>query len=528
MAQLIDTSKNIILEEGEREFWDKEFPGISKTNLLFRWGKYYPFHLFTKTHNPEFVLGKNLFITTWNKRLYKLPPDLDKIKKKLIENERKRRKRIGGLWWSDKQCRLRAIEAGTPLDKDKVQLHLEMVDYADHFVSNLHLNKPVLPGRKTIREKFIKNPDDIFALEDSKLANPLPTNTFVVNRRQMKGIIGLRSKDVAFRRGYYCIAGGYIRVEGQDNDLGKDGKPDPFKGALREAEFETGLSINKITCLGVGVDLIYGYPDILFLAETLDPVEKVFSSPKQDGYEMDACIVDLTNENDVRRYLDPKYIGTHDAACIILSIEKLLPDIYLGEKNRKKITDKDKKVPYVRVWTVKTPGSEISKFEADQLIKKVKDTGGLVIEKTGDFFKISFGYKDRPNPYKKYVFPIIEHTLKNGGVAGDIYEILSVTCDDNSILGKLKELREIQKQEKKLRYASDDEAWMKVQATSLGLDDKLISMTNNLRSEISRGVNAYLKPLKVKIKAPVKGSRSIRERAVYKLDPLISFVFVEY
>lgn len=427
MAQLIDTSKNIILEEGEREFWDKEFPGISKTNLLFRWGKYYPFHLFTKTHNPEFVLGKNLFITTWNKRLYKLPPDLDKIKKKLIENERKRRKRIGGLWWSDKQCRLRAIEAGTPLDKDKVQLHLEMVDYADHFISNLHLNKPVLPGRKTIREKFIKNPDDIFALEDSKLANPLPTNTFVVNRKQMKGIIGLRSKDVAFRRGYYCIAGGYIRVEGQDNDLGKDGKPDPFKGALREAEFETGLSINKITCLGVGVDLIYGYPDILFLAETLDPVEKVFSSPKQDGYEMDACIVDLTNENDVRRYLDPKYIGTHDAACIILSIEKLLPDIYLGKRSQKRIAIKSnedigKQKSYAQMWTNGTApkGELIDKEKFQDVVKNYTNYKIFIVDKgeyerkntVGEtYFNGKEVYMHKKGGHKKYRLAPLEYKL---------------------------------------------------------------------------------------------------------------------
>lgn len=207
-----------------------------------------------------------------------------------------------------------------------------------------------------------------------------------------------------------------------------------------------------------------------------------------------------------------------DGACLLEKKE------YKLMETRKEVNDKS----YARVWTVKISGDKMSESDVGKIIKEVQENDGLSIEKTGNFSKIFFREKEQPPPTNKYVFPIIEHTFKNHGVAGDIYELLSVTCNDKSVLQKLKELKEMRSKVKKLRFSTDDEAWRQAETATLDLEDKLSSLADNLRSDISRSVNLYLKPLKTKITAPMKGARSIRERAEYRLHPPISFVFVEY
>lgn len=255
---------------------------------------------------------------------------------------------------------------------------------------------------------------------------------------------------------------------------------------------------------------------------------------------MDIDTIQLKEQKRLLRFLKPKDVLVADMGDLasnvnittqaVERISRILERFEEKEASIKKAKPvrKDQKSRNARVWTIKIPGDQISKSKINQIIKELKNKNGLVVEKTGDFFKMFSGKEEQSSPPYKYFFPIIEHTLKNQGVAGDIYELLSVTCNDKSVLQKLKDLKEMRSKVKRLRFSTDNEAWEQAESSTLYLENKLSSLADNLRSDISRSVNFYLKPLKTRITAPVKGSRSIRERAVYKLDPLISFVFVEY
>lgn len=310
-------------------FWTKILPNISKECLLIRKGNIYPFHLFTSDFNPDFKLNENLFVASWSEKIFTLPKEIQRIKDKLLIPEKERRAHFGKTLDNDVLCRLSKIEVKTPAGKEKVHLHFQKTNYEDHYVTNLNLDNAVLDSSVTIREKYAPHIEDIIDLKNSRLANPLGTSIFIVNIENMKGVIGIRSNLVARRRGFFAVAGGHIIA---DNHVDfENGKPNPFLGAAREAigEFNGLVEKANLKCLGIGVDLIYGHPNILFLASINYDTKEIIEYPRKEKDEFsDFFEVNLAKPDELFKYLDPKRMSPNNAACIILSVESLLPEIY--------------------------------------------------------------------------------------------------------------------------------------------------------------------------------------------------------
>ena len=311
------------------DFFKDILPNISDDNLIIgKNGIRYPFYLYTSEDQPDFKLDENLFTHRLDKHTFKIPADIDKLRDDLLRNERSRYVRSQRKWYNDTLCRLSRIEVDNRNEEEKVYLHFQKTNYDDHYLTNINLNNHILAsGKQTIRDNYARNFIDIIDLGSSKLANPLGVSIFVVNRNTMKGFIGLRSEHVAMHRGYYAIAGGHIQ---EHKDL-EAGKPNPFLAAARETENEFNGSITHrdLKCLGIGTDLILGHPNILFLAKTDLNLHTINRSRRFEKKEFKMFFaIDLTKPKDLFKYLDPIKISPNNAACIILSVEHLLPDIY--------------------------------------------------------------------------------------------------------------------------------------------------------------------------------------------------------
>ena len=311
------------------KFWTKILPTIPKELLLIRRGNLYPFSLFTSDYNPDFKLNENLFIASWSEEAFNMPKEMQRIRDKLLRPERERRASFGKTLDKDTLCRLVRIEVKSSAEREKVYLHFQKTNYEDHYITNLNLDNAVLGLKTTIREKYAPNIEDIVNLKNSKLANPLGTSIFIVNTEKMKGVIGIRSKLVARRRGFFAVAGGHIVAD--DYIDFENGKPNPFLGAAREATNEFNGLVEKanLRCLGIGVDLIYGHPNILFTALINYDTKEIIEYPRKEKDEFsDFFEVNLAKPEELFKYLDPKRMSPNNAACIILSVEKLLPEIY--------------------------------------------------------------------------------------------------------------------------------------------------------------------------------------------------------
>ncbi|MBI4454745.1 MAG: hypothetical protein HY644_02475 [Acidobacteria bacterium] len=156
---------------------------------------------------------------------------------------------------------------------------------------------------------------------------------------------------------------------------------------------------------------------------------------------------------------------------------------------------------------------------------RVQQTGGLVVEKRGSSVDMYFGEHRHPLPGSEHIYLIIEHMLRNGGVGGDIHELLGAVYNDKRLSRQLRELRASKKRLRMLNLSREKDM---VLAKVKELEEELAEEEGNLRALISRDVNHYLEPLGTAITAPMKGARRFRQRAQYKFVPPISFLLIEY
>lgn len=320
--------------------WNDRFLDINKDYLFKRerLGLRIPFFLYTSQYELNFILNDNLIIETWAEDDFKLNKELENIKEKLITPEKENYSKRGDEWYNDALCRLSDIKVNRAGEGQIVKLYFQKTFYEDHFVSNINLNESVLKsGKNTIREIYAPHIEDITYLKNSKLANPLGTSTFIINPTDKKGFIGTRSEFVVFHKGYYAIAGGHMLAE-KYLDF-EDGKPNPFLGALREAqnEFHDSIRIEDMKCLGIGVDLMYGHPNILFLAVVDLKLEDIINFRQKERKEFSNIFeIDLNIPSNLFKYLDLNKISANNATCAILSAEYLFPELYLGGKKGNK------------------------------------------------------------------------------------------------------------------------------------------------------------------------------------------------
>lgn len=349
------------------EFWTETLPDISKGDLFIRKGIKYPFYLFTSDHRPKFKLNENLFIASWNEEEFKIPSEIQNIKEELLKPTKERHESFGRKWYNDAICRLSQVEINFQAEQEEIYLHFQKTNYEDHIVTNVKLNCPILDsGKKTIRKKYAPLIKNIIDLKESKLANPLGTSIFIVNPKEMKGVIGIRSEFVAIHPGFYCLAGGQIMAENYIDF--ENGKPNPFLAAAREAESEFNGFVKRedLICLGIGIDLVCGHPNILFLALTdIDTKEIVEYTRKERVEFSDFIEVDISRPKELFKYLDPNRIASNNATCAILSAEHLLPETYLRKAKSSQRYFKWKK--------------DLFKMDYNILIQRKPDGKGLMI-----------------------------------------------------------------------------------------------------------------------------------------------------
>ncbi len=233
--------------------------------------------------------GVNKVVCEHDEALFEIPPELAALVDQQVSE---RQRMLGFELTNEPSYRLGnfAVQSGANGAAPTLRLHLQRSNYFNFVATNLSLDRPILPGGATIRERYVH---DITRLSDSPLASSMSVMVLLISTPDKMALLPRRSEHVAFDQGCLQVSGGGAMRLAVDSDEALN--PSPFVTAQREMAEELGvrLPLDSIRFLGLGVDTRTGEPELLGVAETPLTVEQIrhaYSEAKHGNDELDDVV----------------------------------------------------------------------------------------------------------------------------------------------------------------------------------------------------------------------------------------------
>lgn len=215
---------------------------------------------------------------------YQLPADIHADADVRIAKAQADRKAAGQDFFDNPQIRLIDAGQGSPsvtggIKNKPLRLTLGWTNYYATYLTNMTRDY-VLPCGQSIALKYGRDLDDLL---DSGLSNPLAANMTVVTNDN-KIFLSTRGKKVAWNPGEFqpAVSGGGTR-----EDLDEAGTYDPFRTAIREAQFEcTGRyrpTIDEVTFFGLGRTMGTQFPFLFGEIRVNKPSDEIGPPLRPEG-----------------------------------------------------------------------------------------------------------------------------------------------------------------------------------------------------------------------------------------------------